>query len=503
MSQSPERIRNVVVVGGGTAGWMSATYLAKFLAGRDCSVTLVQPVANRPIGVGEASIPSIVRFLRNMSFDELEFMRYCHATYKLGIEFEGWGTEETSFWHPFGNSGPTVNHLDFFHAWFRSQQVLSEFNSPFADFSLHKHLAWNGLAPRGFRESSRLVDEGSYAYHLDANAFVDYLQVKSVELGIITINETVAQVQAEGGLIQSLVTESGHCIDGDLFIDCTGFEARLIGGELGSEFVSFSDRLLCDRAIVCQTDNMASIASSTNSLAMAAGWRWTIPLANRCGVGYVYSSKYSSSDDARDELTVSLGRDVEARAMQEIELHIGRRAEPWVGNCIAVGLAAGFVEPLESTGIHMIQTAIELLMDYFPDVHCVEPLQKKYNQLIKDQFEEVVDFIQLHYLLSVGHGTEFWEAAKQTPLSEGLRSKLDVYDECGLIDGLSTSAFTQSSYYYILSGNGRLPKRSCLAIEMVDSSDLKKITTNLSKEVVEAIEKYPQHDIFLQFMRDI
>lgn len=455
--------RRIVIVGGGAAGWMAAALLARCLKQAGTRVTVVEPPAERGLGVGEATIPSVLRLLANLGADEAEMMRACSATYKLGIQFADWVRLERDSWHPFGVCGARLDGRDLFPYW-HAERIQGRLLRPYHSYSVHWAAALAGKGPYA-EGGSPIADTRSYAFHMDAVAFATFLRERALAEGVEAIEGAVASVgpNATGGIAQVRLAD-GRAVPGELFIDCTGFRAQLIGETLGDPFISWNDRLLCDRAVATRIPTTRQVAPYTKSTALAAGWHWTIPLASRTGVGYVYSSRHSGDDEAWEELRQSVGigdsGDAAARATPLfLKLRVGRQTSFWKANVVAIGLAAGFIEPLESTGLHLTQVAIEMLLEMLPDRRSPDLLRAAYNQRMGRIFDEVRDFVQLHYLASGRRDTAFWQEASAAPASDALLGRLDVYDECGWLEDLVPEAFPDTSWFHILAGAGRLPRR--------------------------------------------
>ena len=453
-------VKQILIVGGGTAGWMAATYLNRLVRQLGCKVTLVESPDVSTVGVGEATIPSLVRFVREMKFDEDDFMRRCNATYKLGIEFSDWVQPNHKYWHPFGICGGIIDHLDLFHFWHKALNGGRDVGA-YSSYSLQVLLCENLKAPRPLGGSSTIIQRGSYAYHLDAGLLGDYLADIGVTEGVEQIFDNVQHVElGEGGLIDHIETEAGRRLSADLYIDCTGFRAQLIEKTLGVPFVDWSHYLLCDRAVVVDLPNDAKARPYTRSSALGAGWMWQIPLSHRLSCGYVYSSAHTDEENATRELLSTLGdHGTLTEAPRHLRFPVGYRRDFWHGNCVSMGLAGGFIEPLESTGIHLAQKGIEMLVRFFPDQSHNQALIRQYNQSMRNLYEEVRDFIVLHYILSQRDGEPFWRDCRSVPLPESLASTLEIYDENGLIQISRDSVFHEISFYHILCGGDRLPRR--------------------------------------------
>jgi len=496
-------VRRIVIVGGGTAGWMTAAYLAKFTQLVGCEITLIESPDQPTIGVGEASIPSLVRFVRNLGFDEVEMMKYCHATYKLGIRFEDWTGKGNSFWHPFGVCGSRINHADLFHFWYRENFNGNDVIDHYSQYSLQVKLCEQNKAPRSFRDQSPLMESGGYAYHLDSHRFAEYLKAKAIPMGVLHYLENVNAVErgSDGQLI-SIRTETNNIISGDLFIDCTGFESLLIERELESGFEHWDDELLCDRAIACRSDAMEPLPPYTISRSLSAGWAWRIPLSTNTGFGYVYSSKHLRDAEAKEELATQFDLNADLLTKPPIKMQIGCRPQSWVHNCVAIGLSSGFTEPLESSGIHMIQLAIETLLDRFPDKTMNSSLQDSFNARIYQSFMAIKDFLSIHYLFSTTEDGAFWEDARNVAMSPRLNAILESYREHGWVDIAGDEVFGEASFHHLLNGCSVLPRRPHLLSEMVSKDEIITILEQIRGRNSEITSKMPEQSMLIDFFQN-
>lgn len=429
MSQSPVK---VVIVGGGSAGWMTAAYLSKALD-KNVQISLVESSNITTIGVGEATFSTIKLFFDFLGLEEREWMPKCNASYKMAIKFVNWNAQGRHFYHPFQRY-ETVEGFDIAEWWLKMKRS----EEPF-DYScfLIPSLCDNKRSPRYFdgtvfddkvqnlfsRESTPeknvLADlkvQYPYAYHFDANLLARFLKDYAKQRGVTQIIDDVIDVKlSESGSIDSIITGEHGNISADLFIDCTGFRGLLINKALGEPFISFSESLLCDRAIAMQvpTDiRKDDINPYTTATALSSGWVWNIPLYGRVGTGYVYCSEFLSEEQAEQEFRQHLGPAAENCKAKHIKIRVGRNRNSWVKNCVAIGLSSGFVEPLESTGIFFIQHGIEELISHFPGKTFNEGLIKSYNKIIADCIDGVRDFLTLHYCVSDKADTPFWKATK-------------------------------------------------------------------------------------------
>lgn len=491
-----ESIKDILIVGGGTSGWIAAAFLNRFLDPARCRITLLESPAVGTIGVGEATVPPLVALLRLLGVDEDTFLRECHATYKLGIKFVGWnGTpgRKDEAWHPFGPIGAHVGSLPLFHHWLRETRAGRE-TGPYASYSLQALLGDMLRAPRPLRGTSPVIAQGAYAYHLDARAFAGYLARLCRERGVHHLEGEVRSVELdERGRIRHVDTEAHGRIAADLYLDCTGFAALLAGKALGDPYLDWSNHLFCDRAVVMPTPRETQMLPFTRATALSAGWAWKIPLHHRTGNGYVYSSRHISDDAAAQELVAHSGAGATAEAPSLLRMHVGRRKNFWVKNCVSIGLAAGFLEPLESTGIYLVQKGVEMLLDHFPDTQFSEALIAQYNERMGAEFGQVRDFIVLHYLLNRRDDRDFWRDNREAAPPDSLRQTLAFYDETGLLDWANPSLFREPSFYAIASGLGRLPRTHHPMADQFDPARAQREMAAMKAQNLALAQQLPDH----------
>jgi len=512
-------IRSILIVGGGTSGWITAAFLNRFLDPARCRITLIESAAIGTIGVGEATVPPLVALLRLLGIPEDEFLRESNATYKLGIKFLNWnhagrnqagraggGAQDglPPAWHPFGHIGAAlVESVPLFHHWLREHRAGRD-GAPFTSYSLQALLGDMNRAPRSLRDSTEIIQQGAYAYHLDARAFAAYLARVATGRGVQYIVDDVRHVALdERGRIREVQTRESGALSADLYIDCSGFAGLLIENALGDPHIDWSGSLLCDRAVVLPLPAERPMPTYTKATALSAGWAWSIPLTHRVGSGYVYSSRFLSQDQAAAELITHAGADAARANPGHLRMRVGRRTNFWVGNCVSVGLAAGFLEPLESTGIYLIQTGAELLLDYFPDADFDPALAARYNARMGEEFEQVRDFIILHYLLNRREDTEFWRANRDLRPPDSLAQTLACYDATGIVDWHRRPLFRESSFYSIAAGFGRLPSRPHAMAGQADPDKARQKMDEIKARNLALARLLPDHAEFIEALNAV
>lgn len=495
-------IRNVLIVGGGTAGWMTAAILRRSTRHLGTRISLVEQPNIDTIGVGEATIPSLVQFVRAMDFDEAAFLRAVSGTYKLGIRFTDWIEPGHEYWHPFGPCGGQINGLDLFHFW--SQRRGFDGVAPtYADYSLQVALAQQERAPGPFSGASPVIETGGYGYHLDAAKFAAFLRDEATGDGVEHIfGEVQSVTRRDDGGIASVDLVGDRTIAADLYVDCTA-SSVLIEKSLGDPWIDWSNLLLCDSTVAMPLPRTSRFAPYTHSTALDAGWMWQIPLSSRSGHGYVYSSAHTTEDQAAatliDRADLKRARAADPRLLKN---RVGRRQDFWQHNCVSIGPAAGFVEPLEATSLHLIQRGAEALVEFFPDQRFDPSLPRAYNATMASQFEEVRDFIILHYSLSRREGA-FWQDARSVPLPASLQDKLALYDEIGVIRAEGPRVFRDASYYFILSGGDRLPRRPAFRADNANVAELDSILAQIRHNNRVFVDQMPTHRDLLAKLHEL
>ncbi|MFK8014624.1 MAG: tryptophan halogenase family protein [Gammaproteobacteria bacterium] len=450
-------IRQLVIVGGGTAGWMAAAALGRLLNDRGISIRLIESEQIGTVGVGEATIPQITLFNRLLGIDENEFVRATQATFKLGIEFVDWTRKGHRYFHPFGSYGADMDGVPFHHFWLQQRQ--NGYAHELADFCLQDLAARQSrfLRPDKSQRDSPL-GHIAYAFQFDAALYAKYLRQYSEKLGVERIEGRVVDTLLDPatGDLTTLKLESGQCVDGDFFIDCSGFRGLLIEQALHSGYDDWSEYLPCNRAVAVPSANRDQPVPFTRSTARDAGWQWRIPLQHRTGNGHVYCEQFMSTDEATATLLNNLG----GPAMRDpiaLRFTTGLRKEVWKRNVLALGLAAGFLEPLESTSIHLIQTGLARLMTLFPTKDTATADRDEYNRATRAEYEYVRDFLVLHYRQTERDDTAFWRHCQQLPVSDHLQRKLELYRANGRIVRERDELFTETSWLAVMHGQGVEP----------------------------------------------
>lgn len=453
-------VKKLVVVGGGTAGRFAAAALANQLKPEYYEITVIESSHIGATSVGESLVPPVAAFIRDLGVDEQEFIAQTGAGYKLGIQFCNWLEKDSSFFHPFGRLGRALNGHDFFQCWLKARAEGDR--TPLSDYSPAAVLA----RARKFTLPAKLPLDSpltglDYAFHLDSKDmnlyFREYAErrnVKHIQAHVVRVNK------AENGNIQSLELNNRQTVEGDFFIDCTGTRGMLIGEALDSPLESWSDLLPCDRAVTVQSDLFGPVDPYSTYTAREYGWSWKIPLKNRCSVGYVFSSRFCSDDEAARVLLDSVETDP-ASEPTLISIRQGARIEQWKKNCIAIGLSSGFLEPLESSSIYLATRGINQLLALFPNLHRGEQdwpgLAAQFNTRMLMEYEEIRDFITLHYFTTQRSDTEFWRLCQSLPVPDALAARLELFRERGELEMLENGLFKASSWQALFTGMNIFP----------------------------------------------
>lgn len=484
------KIKRVVIAGGGTAGWMAAATLSKTL-GKQLDITLIESDDIGTIGVGEATVPHMFTYHRLLQIDEQEFMKAVNGSIKLGISFENWLEPGQKYFHSFGKTGKEFWAADFHHFWMRGKEL--GINEPFGSYCVEHQAAKAGK----FAISNDPWI--NYAYHMDATAYGKFLRDFSEKLGVKRVEGIIEKVNLnhETGFIESITLKSGDLIEGDLFIDCTGFRALLSEQALHTGYEDWSHWLPCDSAVAVQEAVVAPPVPYTRAIAHGSGWQWRIPLQNRVGTGLVYCSRYISDDDAKKTLLSNL----EGEPLFEprhLKFKTGRRLKTWNKNCVGVGLAAGFIEPLESTTIYLIASTMLRLVRCFP-MNGIDPLLiEEFNRQAKDEVELVRDFVVLHFHATNRTDTPFWRHCRSMPIPETLKRRIDLFRETGRIFIKSEELFLVDSWLQVMMGQGIMPKQYHPVTDMMEADDLRRFLVGYKATIDQKVSQLPMHGDFLK-----
>ena len=495
----PDAIEKVVIVGGGTAGWMTAAAIARILGEKHGFVIeLVESDQIGTIGVGEATIPQLQLFNKMLGIDEDEFIRATNGTYKLGIEFRDWTRIGHRYVHPFGSYGVDMKGIEFYHHWLKGRALGD--TAPLDDYSIS---AVAGLMSRMSRPRPDLpnspLSKISHAFQFDAGLYARFLRNLAERWGVRRTEGRIVEViqNGEGGFVEAVKLEGGALVEGDLFVDCSGFRGLLIEQTLNSGFEDWSAWLPNDRAIAIPTESSSDEQPLTRATARAAGWQWRIPLQHRVGNGYVYSSAHISDDEALATLTANL----DGRPLADpnfLRFKAGHRKRAWIKNVVAIGLAAGFLEPLESTSIHLIQTGIARLMTLFPTKNWGEAEINRYNERTVAEYVDIRDFIVLHFNATERDDTPYWDYVRTMTPPEGLAYKYEMFRSGGRIFREHDELFTETSWTAVLIGQGIQAGGYHPAADLLPDAETLKRLAHIRHVVEDTARQLPTQREFLR-----
>ena len=491
------RLRDIVIVGGGTAGWMAAAALAKTL-GRACSIRLIESEEIGTVGVGEATVPHLGAFNQALGIDEAEFVRQVRGTFKLGIQFVDWGRLGDRYFHTFGPIGHDYGPLPFHQYWLKL--FLSGKADDIGAYSLHSVAAMRGK----FMTSATDVPQNSplysiaHAYHFDAGLYARFLRAYAEARGVRRTEGRVVDVRLRGtdGFIESVVLEGGEAIAGDLFIDCSGFRGLLIEQALHTGYEDWTHWLPCDRAMAVPCEKVGPPTPYTRSSARAAGWQWRIPLQHRTGNGYVYSSAYLSDDAAAATLMSNL----DGRALAEprvLKFTTGMRRKFWNRNCVAIGLASGFMEPLESTSIYLIQSGVGRLLNLMPERNFSPVLIDRYNKQAAFEFVRIRDFLILHYFATERRDTPFWQYCGNMKIPEQLADNIRLFRDSGRFFRDADEMFAVASWVQVMLGQHLVPQGYHPAVDLISEQELQELASSVRNVVATCVAAMPMHEQFI------
>ena len=490
----PDAIKKVVIAGGGTAGWMTAALLNKVL-GNSVTIELVESEQIGIVGVGEATIPPIQTFNRFLGIDEKAFLRETQGTIKLAIKFENWRKPGESYFHTFGAPGTTMGFCSFHHYWLKAKEA--GLDKSFWDFDLN-YLACQQGKFNKINTQNPLYDM-PYAYHFDSALYGQFLRRFAEQGGVKRTEGIIEHVQqnTHSGFITGLQLTDGRQVEGDLFIDCTGLRGLLIRKTLGVTYEDWSHWLPADSAQAVPSERFDKTLPYTRSIAHDCGWQWRIPLTHRNGNGMVYSSRFTTDEQATDTLMSNL----DSKALDEprtIRFHTGRTEQQWCKNVVAIGLASGFLEPLESTSIHLIQSGIIRLMKMFPNQGISAAMIDMYNAESQDEYETIRDFIILHYHVNERDDSEFWRAMREMTIPDRLAQKIAAFKETAAIFNEQNDMFRDASWVQVMMGQGLSPVDYHGAVNAMDKQTLLSAMQQIHQAKQQPVSKLLGHDEFIQ-----
>ena len=491
------RIRKILIVGGGTAGWMTAATFAHLLNGAGCDIRLIESEAIGTVGVGEATIPPIITFNEMLGIDENEFVKKTQATFKLGIEFVDWMRLGHRYIHPFGDFGIDFDVIPFYQFWV--SQHLKGYSRDLFDYSLMVKACHQGKFMRPLRDRPKSALAGiNYAFQFDAALYAAYLRAFSEERGIIREEGRIAEVLQDGetGYVSGVKTDDGRQFEADLFIDCSGFRGLLIEGAFQTGYEDWRAWLPCDRAVAMPCEKNGEPIPYTRATARTAGWQWRIPLQHRTGNGHVYCSEFMSDDEALNILTENLDGAPLAEPNQ-LRFLTGHRKKFWHKNVVAIGLSAGFLEPLESTSIHLIQSSLARLMTHFPDKRFPQPDIDAFNERTLLEYERVRDFLVLHYTATERDDSAFWRHCQTISLPEGLQRKREQFESAGRIFEAPNDLFSIASWLAVMYGQGVRPSGFNPVTVRAPDVNVREMLDQIHTTINNAAEIMPTHQEFI------
>ena len=484
-----QKIKHVVIAGGGTAGWMAAEAVSKLL-GKTVKVSLVESEEIGTVGVGEATIPTLLTLHELLKIKEQDFISAVGGTFKLGISFENWHDVGKDYIHSFGYTGKDCWAAGFQHFWLKGKElgISKDFGEYCNEWAAAKQNRFAVLPNQNL----------NYAYHFDSSRYAAFLRKIAEEHGAVRIEGKIEAVQQheQTGFITGLRLEDGQQIEGDFFVDCTGFRGLLIEQTLHAGYDDWQHWLPCDSALAVQTENVQPPIPYTRSIAHEAGWQWRIPLQHRTGNGMVYCSKFWSRDEAEAKLRGNLEGEL-VTDPRPIKFQTGTRRRHWVKNCVAVGLSSGFMEPLESTSIHLIQRSIVRFMQMFPSDGVRQPDIDEFNNQMKFEIENIRDFIILHYHVTNRTDTPFWRHCRTMEIPESLQHRIDLFKETGRVFKVPTELFGENSWTQVMLGQGLSPEQYHPIVNMMDEQELRDFLGGIHGSVERLVSQLPEHQRFI------
>jgi tryptophan halogenase len=487
----------VLIVGGGTSGWMTAAALSRVLPPRTVRIRLIESEEIGTVGVGEATVPHIRFFNAKLGFDEADFMARTGATFKLGIEFRSWGKPGDAYIHPFGVFGEDLADVSFHHHWVRAWQAGRA--RSLQDYSLSVLAAREGRFAHPDEDPSSPLSTYSYAYQFDAGLYAAYLRTYATGRGVDRIEGRIVDVQLNGetGFVEAVVLAGGERIEADLFVDCSGFRGLLIEQALGVGFDDWSHWLPCDRAYAAPCQAAGPLTPYTRATAHQAGWFWRIPLQHRVGNGHVWSSAHCSDEDALSALVAQM-ESPPSMEPKQLRFRAGKRRQQWSRNVVAIGLSSGFLEPLESTSIHLIQLAAGYLVDLFPDRDFDPMNETEFNRIMALEYERIRDFLVLHYHATQRDDTPFWNDCRTMRIPDSLAYRMELFRERGVVPPYREGMFLDASWLAVYFGQNLIPRHYDPSSDRVAAEALAGHFERVHRRYREAVRSMPAHAAFLR-----
>ena len=483
------KVHRIVIAGGGTAGWMAAASLSRLL-GRTLDITLIESDAIGTVGVGEATIPTLLTLHELLKIKEQDFLAAVRGTFKLGISFENWRDVGKDYIHSFGWTGKDCWAAGFQHFWLKGQRmgISREYGEYCAEWVAAKQNRFAVLPSKGL----------NYAYHLDSSLYARFLRTIAEGHGVRRLEGQIRQVNRDGesGYISSLDLDSGVRVEGELFVDCTGFRGLLIEQTLQAGYEDWTHWLPCNSAVAVQTESVAPPIPYTRSIAHDAGWQWRIPLQHRVGNGLVFSREHYSDEQAIERL---LGN-VEGKVLTDprvIRFAAGTRKLHWKHNCVALGLSSGFIEPLESTSIHLIQRGVIRLMQMFPYDGIRQPDVDEFNNQMRFEIENIRDFIVLHYHVTERSDSDFWRYCRSMTIPETLAHRIELFRQTGRVFKVPTELFGENSWIQVMLGQGLVPEQYHPIVNMMEDDELRRFLTGIHDSAQRMVQQLPAHQRFI------
>ncbi|MDR7090393.1 MULTISPECIES: tryptophan 7-halogenase [Cellvibrio] len=485
-------IRRIAIVGGGTSGWMTAAALAKLIKPGYCQIRLIESEEIGTVGVGEATIPQIQLFNKLLDLDENEFVRKTQGTFKLGIQFVNWGRKGDRYIHAFGDLGKDMESIQFYHYWLKMAQ---EGNAQeLGSYTISGAASEQGKFMRPFDAGNSPLSNIAYAFHFDAGLYARFLREYSEQRGVIRSEGKVVDVilNSDTGSIKSLQLESGENYEADFYIDCSGFRGLLIEQALKTGYEDWSHWLPCNRAWAVPCESAGDPLPYTRSTAHAAGWQWRIPLQHRIGNGHVFSNNFMSEDEARSVLLNNL----DGKPLAEprlLKFLTGKRKKFWNKNCLAIGLASGFMEPLESTSIHLVQSAIARFMSFFPNRNFDQEDIDEFNRQADFEFEKIRDFLILHYHATERNDSDFWNYCRTMDVPESLTQKIEQFKKNGRIYRNNNEMFNDLSWFEVMHGQGIRPRSYHPLVDRMTTEEISQRLASVKRVIDKSVDYMPTH----------